>query len=443
MLIFRTFCGFALQILPYAFFCLRPFGNCFKISRQRALSLFSLLFAALAAAFTWIGTRPEGLLFDEYRSFIMNLFFYIALFILLALYLFCIRAHAFQKLFVFFIVMNYGFLVTTAVNLLLDVFPYAADGHMYPFAALIYHLTVNAVLFYPMLRLSGHVQLALNSPVEKKTWLLLSLIPGIFILLISIFGYLPTLTGFSPEYIHWIFMQVMLLFMLFIYGWIFKMMDHAREKAVQHSRLEAMAANYRKAAEDAAVIRQMRHEMKHHLNALSLYMKSGDYSGAQNYLDKFADIMAEMPVAEYTPHPLLNSILTEYRDRAQKENISVTYHIVVTETIPMEDTDLCCLLTNLLDNALNGCLQAAISQRYIRLRIRQNGAFLFLSCVNSCDASSLQYANGRLATTKTKDAGSHGLGISVMKNISAKYNGAFRTEISDDSFTAIVNLCIF
>lgn len=441
MLIFRTFCGFALQILPYAFFCLYPFGDCFKIARQRAFCLFGLLFAALAAAFTWIGTRPDSLLPGEYRSFFMNLFFYITLLVLLGLYLFCIRAHAFQKLFVFFIVMNYGFLITTAVNLMLDIFPYTPDGHMYPIIALLYHLGLNAVLFFPMLRLSRHVRLALGSPVSKGTWLLLALVPGIFILLISVFGYLPTMTGFSPEYIHWIFMQIMLLFMLFIYGWIFRMMDQAREKALQQSRLEAMVANYRKTAEDAAVIRQMRHEMKHHIGALSLYMKSGNYAGAQSYLDKVADIAARMPDAQYTPHPLLNSILTEYRERALRADISVTYHITVAETISMEDTDLCCLLTNLLDNALDGCLRVKDTQRYIRLRIRQDKSFLFFSCENSCDTSLLRYTNGRLVTAKTEDAGSHGLGIFVMKNISAKYNGAFRTEVSSGSFTALVNLC--
>lgn len=442
MLIFRTLCGFTFQILPYTFFCIYPFADHFKTSLPKALGLFFAVFSVLAAGFTWIGVCADNPFLVQYRHFFMNLFFYAALFLFFGLYLFFIRAHAYQKIFVFFTVMNYGFLVTSAVNFLLDVFPYTPDGHMYPFISLLYHFLIHAILFYPMLSLAGRVRQAIKSPVEKKMWLLLSLVPGIFVLLVSIFGYLLVQTGFSPEYAQSIFMQVMLLFMLFIYNWIFRMMDQAREKAIQQSRLEAIVANYRKSAEDTAIIRRMHHEIKHHMNALALYMQNEDYEGAQSYLDKLTDLSAGMSAAEYTPHPILNSILTEYEERARKAEISLSFNVTVPETIPIEDTDLCCLVTNLLDNALEGCAHMEASQRSIRMRIRLKGNFLFLSCENSCNSSLLHYAGRELVTTKTESVKSHGLGISIMKSIVSKYNGAFRTEASENRFIVYVNLCL-
>lgn len=442
MLIFRTLCGFAFQILPYTFFCIYPFADHFKISLKKALFLFFAVFALLAAGFTWIGVCTGNPFWEEYRLLFMNLFFYAALVLFFGLYLFLIRAHAFQKMFVFFTVMNYGFLVTMTVNFLLDIFPHTPDGYMYPFISLLYHFLIHVILFYPMLSLAKRVRQALKSPVEKKMWLLLSLVPGIFVLLVSIFGYLLVQTGFSFEYAHWTFLQVMLLFMLFIYNWIFRIMDQAKEKALQQSRLEAMIANYRKAAEDTAVIRRMHHEMRHHLGALSLYMKNHDYAGAQSYLDKLADFSANVPAAEYTPHPILNSMLAEYAQRARRAEILFTCSIAVPETIPMEDMDLCCLVTNLLDNALESCARTEASQRYIRLHIHLKGNFLFFSCQNSCDVSLLHYAGRELLTTKTEGTASHGLGISIMKSISSKYNGAFRTEASENRFTVSVNLCL-
>lgn len=441
MLILRTFLGFALQILPYAFFCIYPFAEHFKIRPARVLLFSGAAFLVLSSLFTCIGVVPGNPFLEEYRTFFMNLFFYFSLVLCFGAYFLLIRAYLFQKVFVFFITMNYGYLVTMAVNFLLDIFPYHADGHMYPFCALFFHCLINAALFYPMLLLSRHIRRAVNSSIEKRLWNLLSLVPAIFVLLTSIAYVLPVQAE-AADALHYAFLYAMLLYMLFIYAWIFRILETAGEKALQRSQLEMLVENYRRGAENATAIRRMRHEINHHANALSLYLKSGDYAGALNYLDSFSQLVSEMPVTEYTLHPLLNAMLTEYRARADRNGIRIRYNISVTEHLAMPDTDLCCLLTNLLDNAFEACLQVEPSRRCISLSIRLNGNFIFFSCENSCNSSRLHEAGGIYFTTKKQDAGSHGFGISIMKEISARYNGAFQMKSSGDIFSTYVNLCL-
>lgn len=442
MLILRTFLGFAFQILPYAFFCIYPFADHFKIRLSNALWIFGSAFIVLSAMFTWIGVHAGIPFLEEYRTLLMNLFFYIALAFFFTMYFLFIRAYIFQKIFVFFIVMNYGYLVTMAVNLLLDIFPYTPDGHMYPLCSLLFHFLINAALFYPMLLLSRHIRHAVNCSVEKRLWKLLSLVPGIFMLITGIVYILPPQANIPPESLHLTFLYTMLLYMLFIYTWIFRILEIASEKSLQQAKLEMLVENYRKNAESIAVIRQIRHETTHHANALSLYLKSGDYEGAQSYLDSFSCLVSEMPVIEYTSHPLLNAMLSEYRERGDRNGITVRYDIAVSERLAMQDTDLCCLLTNMLDNAYEACSHVEASRRYVNLNIRLNRNFLFFSCENSCNASWVHYVNGTPVTTKNQNSMSHGFGISIMKEISAKYNGAFQIKRSGNRFFTYVNLCL-
>ncbi len=49
------------------------------------------------------------------------------------------------------------------------------------------------------------------------------------------------------------------------------------------------AEGYRKQAENNEYILEAHHEIRHHMNALSAYLKERDYMGAEEYIHKFAD----------------------------------------------------------------------------------------------------------------------------------------------------------
>ena len=441
MLIFRSISGFLIQIVPCAFFCFYPFSGCCKFKKRNVFGFLTGIILLMAMLFTCVHIHAPSRISSEQRELLVNLVFYLTLLILLMVYIFCIRSSLAKKLFVFFIIMNYGFLVTQTIDLLIPFLPRAVhDGYLYLPQTLLLYFLFTGIFFFPMLFLMERIRKALESPVEEKLWRILTLVPGIFIG-ICVLSETALLTALPVKTVHMITIQLILFFMLFIYFLIFTVIEESRKNAWERTNLELMVDNYRSLAANTSKIREIRHETIHHMNALSLYLNNDDYDGAKEYLRKISDIITELPVIEYSSHPLLNSILTEYRERAAKSNIRTDFRIGVPNTISMDEVDLCQFLTNMLDNALQGCRTVEPQSRYLTLRIRQNGNFVLFSCENSCNPTALLYRNGSLASTKPSN-GSHGFGISVMGKIAEKYNGTFQTATSENKFTASANLCL-
>lgn len=433
--------GFLFQILPCAFYCLYPFQDNFRFSRSKILAFAAVLLALLDILFVWLGLfPPTGL--RSHAALLSELAFYLSLAVLLCVYLFFIRADALHKLFTFFIVMNYGFFVTESVFLLCDVFPYWQEAeYVYSPHSVFFHLLINGTLLYPMLQLMRHVRRAFQSPIPKSMWKKLTLVPSGFLLLMCLTYRLPLYANVTEYITLELVTKAVELFMLFLYYWIFRVIEQAQQRAEERSRLEAMVNNYKALAQTSGQLHEMRHEIMHHIHALSILMENQDYEGAKDYLTSVDRMAALIPPVSYTAHPLLDSMLTDYKHKAEDAGIAVQYRIYVPIPPAMEDIDLCQLLTNLLDNALEGCSHASPAARSISLTIKQNGNFLFFSCENTCDVSRLVFRDGQPLPQQPADK-AHGHGIPLMRRICEKYNGAFKTCVSDGIFKTSINLCL-
>ncbi len=443
MLVFRHVYGFLLQILPCVFFCCYPFADYFKVSSRKAAGILLFLLLFLCTVFTCAGTYFFSSLPVRINHELLNILSYLSLAVLLFACCLLIHASVFEKLFVFFVVICYGFMTSEFTAVLLHFFqPLKAEGHSICESLwVMLHSAITLLLFYPMLYLLRKVRRAFPLLVDSRLWRHLALIPATFALIVIFCVYIPRQTDMNPEIILLLFMPGCFGFMYFLCNWLFMILEHEKKQAEAMPALRLMLDNYRRSAENTQKIREMRHEIKHHMNAVSLYLKAQNYSGAEHYVEKWSNSVSKGPTEEYTPHPLINSILFEYHERGKVSGVRIAYRIVVPARIYIEDTDLCCLLTNMLDNALEGCAHVEQMKRYVTLKIKKNGQFLFFACENSCQTGGLNIVNGQFLSTKN-DAGNHGLGIPCMRSIARQYNGLFRAESSGDTFTTYVNLCL-
>lgn len=108
------------------------------------------IFIVMVIPFSLIAQFNIG---GDYRELIWNVIFYIALLLFGIFYCFSIQAKAAEKLFVFFVVMSYGFFVTSTVTFLHRTFRFPSDYFMYPPFALALTLIINLVLAKPFLML--------------------------------------------------------------------------------------------------------------------------------------------------------------------------------------------------------------------------------------------------------------------------------------------------
>ena len=95
------------------------------------------------------------------------------------------------------------------------------------------------------------------------------------------------------------------------------------------------------------------------------------------------------------------------------------------------ETDICCILSNLLDNAIESAEKSSEKLLNIEFFSHADRNMLFIEIENSCD-NEPNMKNGHLLTAK-KDKSKHGIGLYSVEKTVKKYNGELYFNYSEDT----------
>ena len=181
--------------------------------------------------------------------------------------------------------------------------------------------------------------------------------------------------------------------------------------------------------------RRERHEMRHHIALISEMLSAGQQERAQKYADSLLDKVDALPSDSYSANPVVNSIVGHYLNEAKAAGIIVNTDIRDAEKVVLRDDELCVLLTNMLENALEACMKMPEqSGRFIRFKLRASEEHLIVSCENSTDTPVAVGLDENSFTTK-EDPEHHGFGLPVMRRIVKAHNGQLTVDCSEGVFT--------
>lgn len=168
-------------------------------------------------------------------------------------------------------------------------------------------------------------------------------------------------------------------------------------------------------------VRQMQHDSRHHLRVLSSYAHDGAYDRLRQYLDTLVEQSSSLNDALYCANYTANILLAFYAEQARNEGVAFHCDAQIPAEIPCAPTDLCAILGNALQNALDACAcQGPEEERHISLLIRMVGNNLTIEIKNSFDGKILQ-RDGQMLSRK--EGSGHGLGLPSIKRIVARYQG--------------------
>lgn len=123
---------------------------------------------------------------------------------------------------------------------------------------------------------------------------------------------------------------------------------------------------------------------------------------------------------------VIDSMINYKLSIAEKENIKLDVKVNIWMDIPVDNEDICVLLGNALDNAIEATMQVEETRRFINLYIYCIKNTLVITLMNSYDKT-VHNVDGKLLSTK-KDRENHGIGLSSIKKVVDKYNGTFLIE---------------
>lgn len=181
-------------------------------------------------------------------------------------------------------------------------------------------------------------------------------------------------------------------------------------------------------------VRRIRHDMKHHLSALSGMVKKGNREEAADYIQELLDdgITGSPAEVSRSGNIVVDSLVNHKYSLAHEEGIRFEANVFLPSLLPFRSGHLAIILGNLLDNALEACRNYE-GERYIRLDVSYQKGVLFLTMANPYQGEVKRSNNGKLLTKK-EDYEWHGIGLSSVEKAVTDYKGALKTENDNGTF---------
>lgn len=181
---------------------------------------------------------------------------------------------------------------------------------------------------------------------------------------------------------------------------------------------------------------KLSHDYKNHLSTVSTLIKNKSYSELEEYISELSKSEKDYAIVQHTGVEAIDAVISGKLSRAKDLNIHTEVKSSYINCAGISKSDICAVLSNLLDNAVEGC-ENATGEKYVRLSIEQPNSMLLITVENSSDSAKV--GDGSLKTTK-EDKNSHGFGMKIVESIAEKYSGYFKHQCENGVFKACVLL---
>lgn len=182
-----------------------------------------------------------------------------------------------------------------------------------------------------------------------------------------------------------------------------------------------------------ARMRGWRHDYHSHLQTLKAYLAEGKLTEAQEYLNRLETDLDEIRPMVESGNVSLDAILNAKLTLALSQGIRVKQSVRVPERLTVSDIDLCVVIGNLLDNAMEACKRMEASfvaqgegrtDRFLRLYIGVLKGQLYISVMNSTAETERKPEEAYTGEgSSSKKQGNHGQGLKRIERVVRKYGG--------------------
>ncbi len=176
-------------------------------------------------------------------------------------------------------------------------------------------------------------------------------------------------------------------------------------------------------------LRRFRHDYKNHMIVVNAYLERGKIDEAREYLNSLNNSINGVLNKIKTGNFVSDAILNSKAVTAAKSSIEFSFNGMIPSK-GITDEDLCTILSNLIDNAIEAC-EKIPDKKVIDIESGISNGFFILSVSNPTGNK----INPKLKTTK-KDKKNHGIGLKNVERALKKYNGVMTADISENTFTA-------
>ena len=207
-----------------------------------------------------------------------------------------------------------------------------------------------------------------------------------------------------------------------IYEMILEQLENNYSYRLIEKQLELQLNHYNKLAENREVLSEVIHDFKNHLNCIYNLYKYDKKNELGNYIKNLINITDTEKIID-TGNPVIDAVLSEKIDIADKMGIKFVRELYLPSNIEIKHTDLCIVLGNSLDNAIEACKRITDSSmpKEIKLSMNYRDKYMVIVVTNTCDKPPIKL--GRFFKSSKPSPELHGLGLQSIDRTVKKYNG--------------------
>ncbi len=212
--------------------------------------------------------------------------------------------------------------------------------------------------------------------------------------------------------------------------------EKKKETQLMNLTNEMLEKNYKDMQNSQNLIRRQVHDFKNHIRVLNGLIDKEEE--AQKYINDLLSVTYSDSDLCKCGNSIIDSIINCKFETSKEKNIKFIYDIYLITELKISSVDICAILSNQLDNAIEACERInSPEERFINVKIWQKESFLFFKVVNSANENPFNEKN-ELVSNKKYENGLHGYGIKNIYETAERYGGTVKNDYSDKKFTSVV-----
>lgn len=360
----------------------------------------------------------------------------------MCVYFFCVKDDYFKLLFLYLFVMDYVIILRGFCAFLEARFFYSPDMVFYSFRSTLIYTAALAVTVPFMLYFFFHARKQVFDMDAPTFWRVAWMAPALTTGIVLIF------TGdFTLEQVYsfkFLLARTLLLLCVFVvYFLLLKSLDSIRRQAVlaeqaavQEHLLHLQKTQQAQFLRHMDEIRTARHDLRQHLSVIRSCLEKEDTDALKTYLDAYEQKLPADIHRVFCQNFAVNCILAYYAEEARKYKIDYRINCDFPEQLPVSEPELCALLGNLLENAVEACKDVDPAVSFICVNSLCGQEHIVLTVDNSCSREPVM-ENGRFFSARHEG---YGTGTYSIKDTAERNGGTAEFSFKNGVFYASVLL---
>ena len=237
---------------------------------------------------------------------------------------------------------------------------------------------------------------------------------------------------------YWIFYLVCLFIVCGIFMFYFIGVKEEEKNRLLIMRNDMLESNYQSLCKAYDENRMMYHDFKNHMLVVNELIQEEKNKEALEYINTYIHRTLSINHRVGSGCKIIDIIVNCKNAEAVEKCIKFTYEIDYIGEIGIADIDMCALLANLLDNAIEASEKIDEEKRRISLKIKRVNDMLFIWSENSMKEIGKERSN--FFRTNKENKILHGLGMKSIDNVVRKYDGHKEYEIQKDRFQIYISI---